>query len=248
MNKEQNGVSMKLYQLDELKRGIFKSRPNRYIAQVMIDGHLETVHVHDPGRLKELLWEDNEVIVRYAAHPKRKTDWDMIAAKKEDEFVLIHSGIHRYLAENLLRDDTIEPFGHLNQLKAEVKAKHSRFDFYAIDDQETPIWIEVKGCSLSVNGLALFPDAPTVRGTRHIEELISLKREGARAGLIILVLSQSQLFAPKKDTDPKFHETFYRALEEGVEIHPLRIDFDAEKGRFEYVGEIPIKNPSGLMD
>jgi len=226
--------------LGELKTGIFKTRPNRYIAEVVIDGVLETVHVHDPGRLKELLYEDNKCLVRYAASEKRKTDWDMIAAEKDGEYVLIHSGYHRYIAEALLTSPEWTPFEAVYPYKAEVKAGQSRLDFCLIDEASKRIWVEVKGCSLSERGVAKFPDAPTIRGRRHLEELITLKAAGDRAAVIIIVLSDAKCFVPKKDTDPEFYETFYRAMRCGVEVYPIRVSIDTKKQVLVYEGPIPV--------
>jgi len=230
---------MTVYEFKDLQLGRFIERPNRYLSKVEVDGRIETVHVHDPGRLKELLYEGNEVLVRYCPSPTRKTSWDMIAAKKEDEYVLVHSGIHRYISTAILENPELNPFGPMSDLKAEVKVGQSRIDYYGVIIGEAPIWIEVKGCSLSIDGTAMFPDAPTVRGARHLEELISLKQQGKRAGVLILVLSEATQFSPKWDTDPVFADIFYKALEVGVEIHPVRVSL-LPSGEMRYLGEIPI--------
>lgn len=231
---------MKLYHIDDIVEGIFIERPNRYLAEVDIAGKRSVVHVHDPGRLKELLYLGNRCLVKYAASEKRKTEWDMIAAYKDDEFVLVHSGIHRYLAEAILRNADINPFGGFEQIKPEAKYGKSRIDFLAKTLQTgEDIWVEVKGCSLSIDGIAKFPDAPTERGTRHLEELIEIKASGARAGVLLLVLSNARAFIPNKETDPKFYKTFYKALAAGVEIKPVRIALN-HAGDFIYMGEIEI--------
>ena len=237
---------MTLFKVEDLIKGKFIARPNRYIADVEIDGKIETVHVHDPGRLKELLFENNEVLVKYVASETRKTSWDMIAAKKENEFVLIHSGYHRYIAEAILKHPKLNPFGEFETLKAEVKYGKSRIDFKGnIMNTQTKVieelWVEVKGCSLSEDKVAMFPDAPTIRGTRHLEELIEIRNHGARAGVLLLVLSDADLFVPKIDTDPKFYEAFYRAIDSGVEIHPIKVLLSSS-GDLNYFGTVPIKD------
>lgn len=238
---------MALIKIDGLKEGVFIDRPNRYLANVQIDGEVVLVHVHDPGRLKELLYAQNRCLVKHVPSDKRKTQWDMIAAQKADEFVLVHSGYHRYIAEAILKDAEINPFGVFSTMKAEAKYGHSRIDFLAQvekkhgDPQTETIWVEVKGCSLSEEGVAKFPDAPTVRGTRHLEELMCIRASGERAGVLLLVLSNAQLFVPKRDTDPKFYDAFYRALENGVEIHPIKVLLKPT-GELEYKGPVPIKD------
>jgi sugar fermentation stimulation protein A len=236
---------MALIKIDNLKEGVFIDRPNRYLANVMIDGEVVVVHVHDPGRLKELLYPLNKCLVKYVPGDKRKTQWDMIAAQKADDFVLVHSGYHRYIAEAILKDPSLNPFGIFTMMRAEAKYGQSRIDFLAQVEKDRlsseTIWVEVKGCSLSEEGVAKFPDAPTVRGTRHLEELMHIKSAGDRAGVLLLVLSDAQSFVPKRDTDPKFYEAFYRALRNGVEIFPVKVLLKPT-GELEYNGLVPIKD------
>lgn len=233
---------MELLKIDGLKKGTFKARPNRYLSQVMIDGAIELVHVHDPGRLKELLFPENECLVKYAAGGKRKTQWDMIAAKKEDAYVLVHSGYHRYLSEAIIKHPEVSPFKDLQSYQAEVTYGESRLDYRLQTHADEEIWVEVKGCSLSVDGVARFPDAPTVRGTKHLRTLMALKNEGKRAAVLLLILSDAEVFEPNAQTDPTFAKTFYEALSLGVEVYPLQVAIDMQKGSFLYKGILPIRD------
>lgn len=233
---------MTLFEIENLVEAKFIKRPNRYLAICEVAGVETEVHVHDPGRLKELLFEGNKCLVKHAPGPKRKTSWDMIAAKKDSEFVLIHSGYHRYIAEAILKNGDINPFGSFSEMKAEAKIGHSRIDFLAKSNLTgEPIWIEVKGCSLSENGVAMFPDAPTERGTRHLKTLMEIIATGERAGVLLLILSESDVFMPKADTDPKFNAAFYEALDQGVEIFPVKVLLTSE-GKLQYKGLIKIKD------
>ncbi len=232
---------MDLITISDLKKSLFVQRPNRYLADVEVEGVLVKVHVHDPGRLKELLYEGNDCLIRYAAGPKRKTEWDMIAAGGGDGYVLIHSGYHRYIASAILENFEISPFGHLTEIKPEVKFGHSRIDFKLKNAQGEVIWVEVKGCSLSEGGVARFPDAPTVRGTKHLESLISIKEGGERACVFILVLGKAEIFEPNGVTDPLFYDTFYKAMSKGVEMYPLRVELDPGSGVIKYIKTLPIK-------
>ncbi len=230
-----------LLELPELKEGIFIERPNRYLAKVEVDGELETVHVHDPGRLKELLYPENPCYIKWAAAEKRKTDWDMILAKKGGEWILVHSGYHRYIAEAILNLET-SPFGLLSGYQPEVKIGHSRLDFKLQTTSGNVVWVEVKGCSLSVDGLAKFPDAPTDRGRRHLEELMTIVQERKeRAAVLLLILSEAESFEPNYETDPKFYRTFYEALASGVEVYPCNVVYDEEKRAFVYKGILSIE-------
>ncbi|MBS7528047.1 DNA/RNA nuclease SfsA [Fusibacter paucivorans] len=229
-----------VYQFEELIEGIFIERPNRYIAKVAINNAIVTVHVHDPGRLQELLYEGNTCLIKYAASEKRKTDWDMIAAKKNDGYVLIHSGYHRYIAEAILSSSKWTPFDAVYTYRAEVKTFDSRLDFCLMPSENERIWVEVKGCSLSEDGTAKFPDAPTVRGRRHLETLMKLKASGDRAAVLLLILSEAERFVPKRDTDPDFYKTFYEAIAQGVEVYPVKVTFDRQVNGLVYGGMIEI--------
>jgi sugar fermentation stimulation protein A len=223
--------------------GVFKSRPNKFLGTVeLVIGStgrrsIEMVHIHDPGRLKELLYSGNRVLVRRAKPSStRKTKWDLIAAQHNDHndnsdgWVLVHSGFHRAIVESILKNQNISPFGELKDIRPEITVGHSRLDFQLTKTDNEIIFVEVKGCTLIVDGVALFPDAPTTRGTRHLETLMDIKRsgqrQGQRAAVIVLVFrANSRCFAPNRETDPKFAQTFYKAKESGVEVYPIVMRF-----------------------
>ncbi|TDT68042.1 sugar fermentation stimulation protein A [Hypnocyclicus thermotrophus] len=207
------------------KKGIFLERPNRYLSKVKIDNEIIEAHVHDPGRLKELLFENNKVYLQKAINPNRKTKWDVIAADSGDgEKILINSKFHRYISEKILNDFEISPFGKIDSIKAEVKYKNSRID-YLLEKGNKKIWVEVKGVSLSQDKIAKFPDAPTKRGQKHLKELIELKKTGDRTAIMFLILRNSIKFRPKYETDKEFAKLFYLAKEKGVEIYPILLEY-----------------------
>ena len=229
----------KIYEIKCDQKGSFLERPNRFIAQVKLDdGSLETVHVHDSGRIKELLFEGNRVNIKSASNPKRKTKWDMISALSDDgEEILINSAYHRYISENIIRDPEISPFGNIDTLKAEVKYGSSRIDYMLSKDNQN-IWVEVKGVSLSVDRVAMFPDAPSTRAQKHLKELMELLEKGERAAVLLLIFRNSDYFRPKWETDPVFSELFYEAREKGVEIYPVQLEL--RDGSINYKGLLPI--------
>ncbi|WP_320046014.1 DNA/RNA nuclease SfsA [uncultured Ilyobacter sp.] len=229
----------KIYEINCDQKGIFIERPNRFIAQVKLDtGSLETVHVHDSGRIRELLFEGNRVNIKSASNPKRKTKWDMISALSDDgEEILINSAYHRYISENIIRDPEISPFGNIESLKAEVKYGSSRID-YMLTKNGKNIWVEVKGVSLSVDRVAMFPDAPSTRAQKHLKELMELLEKGERAAVLLLIFRNSDYFRPKWETDPVFSELFYEARERGVEIYPVQLELKG--GDINYKGLLPI--------
>ncbi len=205
------------------REGIFLSRPNRFTGIVEIDGKKEMVHVHDPGRLEELLYHENRVLIKRAENTSRKTKWDLIASNHDGKWVFTNSGYHRKISERMMHmlfpDAEIIP---------EVKVGHSRLDFIVKKNGKIA-GVEVKGCTLTENGVALFPDAPTERGRRHLETLINMVEKGKDAMLLVLVFrADSRCFAPNERTDPKFAETFVKAVEKGVEIRPALMEYDGE--------------------
>lgn len=255
--------------------GIVLSRPNRFLAIVDIpekDLRDEKVHVHDPGRLEELLWPGNKVLLKRVEKEGRKTKWDVIAALwpgqpvdepidprdvGEYQWILIHSGYHRAISEQILSRPDICPFGELKTIRSEVKVGNSRMDFLLelkaegeqpndsanvvkeneqngrenlktgrmVDGEVEEIMVEVKGCSLTVDGIALFPDAPTERGRRHLDTLTRLRSSMRTAILILILRRDSECFAPNADTDPKFAETFNEARKAGVEVYPALLEY-----------------------
>jgi sugar fermentation stimulation protein A len=229
-------------------KGIFRTRPNRFlgIVDVLSDSKVitknEKVHIHDPGRLKELLYSGNRVLLKRASNSNRKTGWDILAARAPDDshWVFIHSGYHRTITENILNYHRLSPFGKIIKITPEVTVGHSRLDFLLTKPNHNQIYVEVKGCTLAVNGTALFPDAPTERGTRHLRTLIDLKISGVNSALIILIFRQeAETFAPNSITDPQFSDTFSSVvLEHKIPVYPISLNYDGEK--ISYIRPIPI--------
>ncbi len=219
--------------------GRFVERKNRFLGTVEIEGYgKEEVHVRDPGRLEEILYEGNKVLVKKAKNKNRKTNWDLIAGKVKENWVFVNSGYHREIAERILEDDGISPYSEIEGITPEVQLGDSRIDFL-LEMNEEKLWLEVKGCTLAEDGVALFPDAPTERGKRHVEELRKAMENGDRAALLVLVFrSDAQCFAPKEDTDPEFAEVFRKAVDEGLEVHPMKFGF--QKNTVCFVSEIPV--------
>ena len=212
---------------------ILHTRPNRFIGMVDIPelGLLqESIHIHDPGRLTELLYPGNRMLLRREDKPTRKTKWDLIAARWDDQWILVHAGYHRSITERILSDPSLCPFGEVREVRSEVKVGRSRIDFLLTVRGGSKILVEVKGCTLTIDGVALFPDAPTERGTRHLETLMQQGREGMRTAVIVLIFRKdSTCFRPNAATDPKFADTFRAAMSAGVEIYPLVLSYEDRK-------------------
>ncbi len=225
----------KILEISDVREVVLLQRSNRFLGVVRIDGKEEKVHIHDPGRLKELLYEGNRVLVKRADKDGRKTGWDLIAAMYGDKWILVNSAYHRPISEHIVRDIL---FPGANEVKPEVTVGHSRLDFAVKAGGETT-GIEVKGCTLTENGIALFPDAPTERGRKHLQTLMDMIDRGQKAMLLVLVFrSDSTCFSPNERTDPEFAATFREAVKKGVEVRPFVLNFDGEVVR--QVGEIGI--------
>lgn len=218
--------------------GTFVSRENRFLGKVEISGDVHPVHVRDPGRLEEILYEGNRVLLKEVDDESRKTDYDLIAGKVDDNWILVNSGFHREIAESVLEDEEIAPFENIRSYKAEQMLGDSRMDFF-VKTEWRKIWLEVKGCTLAEEGKALFPDAPTKRGKRHVDELYDVLKEGGDAALLILVFRpDAECFASNEKTDPDFAESFRKAVRNGLEVYPLVFCFD--NGTLFYKKRIPL--------
>ncbi len=204
-----------------IEKGIFLSRPNRFIAQAEINGEAHTVHVKNTGRCKELLTAGAAVYLERSDNPARKTLYDLIAVEKprvnkEPLLINMDSQIPNACAEEWLKKGTL--FSPNAIIRREVTFGKSRFDFY-IEDGERKIFLEVKGCTLENNGIAAFPDAPTERGVKHIKELIACRQSGYEAYILFVIqMKEITRFSPNDTTHKEFGETLRQAQKSGVTV------------------------------
>lgn len=202
----------------EIVHGKFINRLNRFIAEVFVHGIKEKVHIKNTGRLKELLRPGSEVLLELSGNPQRKTNYSLIAVKKGDGWVNIDSQAPNTVAFEALRNGKLTEFGSVERIKREVTYGASRFDLFFEKDAERG-FIEVKGVTLEKDRIAMFPDAPTIRGTKHILELIKAAREGYTAAVLFLIQMKGCLqFTPHEEMDKAFAAAVQRASEEGVRI------------------------------
>lgn len=194
--------------------GIFLSRPNRFIAHVLVDGREEIVHVKNTGRCKELLLPGVTVYLYCAPEGSpRKTKYDLIAVQKGERLINMDSQAPNAVAEEWLRK--ILPHA---DIRREVTFGSSRFDFRIIEGNQTT-FLEVKGVTLERNGTAMFPDAPTERGLKHLRELISCKEQGYGAAVLFVIKMKGiTCFRPNDDTHPDFGRVLRNAQAVGVNI------------------------------
>lgn len=218
-------------QIENLIEGTFLERPNRFtvIFKTKNQENLgETAHLKDPGRLKELLYPGVRLLLRKAPpNTKRKTKFDVIAVFKDNLWVLINSGFHSDLAQELIESGLVSEFKGYEVERREFTFGKSRLDFLLrpVPDSiagSKKMLVEVKGCTLVEDGLARFPDAPTLRGKKHMEELIYAKSQGYESSVLFLVLKEdARLFSPNYDTDPDFSRVLEESQANNVKIIPF---------------------------
>lgn len=204
---------------ENVRKAIFMSRPNRFIAHVLVDEVDTVVHVKNTGRCRELLVPGAEVFLEKAKSNDRKTPYDLITVRKGQRLINMDSQApNRIFAEWV---KTGGGFAECSLLKAECTYKNSRFDFY----YETPSsrgFVEVKGVTLEENGVVRFPDAPTQRGVKHIEELMDAKENGYDAWVVFIVqMNHVSHFEPNDHTHPEFGEVLRKAKACGVRMMAL---------------------------
>ena len=206
---------MKYYNIVE---GVFLNRPNRFIANVLIDGELEMVHVKNTGRCKEILKEGTLVYLERSNNPNRKTKYSLISAYKDDLLINIDSQIPNDVVYSSIYSNRISQLMEVDYLKKEVSYGNSRFDLYYEKGQEKG-FIEIKGVTLEIDGISMFPDAPTERGTKHILELIKSIKEGYKSYIFFLIQMEGiDCFKPNEAMDKKFANALQLAKKEGVHI------------------------------
>ncbi|NMC26928.1 MAG: DNA/RNA nuclease SfsA [Syntrophomonadaceae bacterium] len=212
----------------DMRPARFISRPNRFIAHIEMDGRTETCHVKNTGRCRELLLPGVPLAVQAVESSSRKTKFDLIAVQKGDRLVNIDSQV-----PNRIFREWVTSSGHfpdLMVLKPESSFRNSRFDFY-IRTESQEIMVEVKGVTLEEDGVALFPDAPTERGLKHIADLCSWIEAGHEAYMVFVIqMKDIDYFVPNYATHPDFGQALASAAGRGLKI----IALDCEVG-FDFI-------------
>lgn len=212
-----------VYRFDSpISEALVIDRPNRFIVNVKQNGASRRCHLHDPGRLRELIYPGAKVLVRERSGGS--TECAIVAGHNNSRWILTDSGVHSDVASVFMPEGT----------KKEVKVGKKRLDFLIGDK-----YVEVKGSTLSINGRSVFPDAPTKRGAEHLKLLRKLRNEGHGAMILVLVFrDDTGCFIPNRDTDPEFSREFYSCLNDGVEIRVLR--FRLEGSEIVYSGTLGV--------
>ena len=205
-------------------KGIFKTRPNRFIAEVEVDGKLEIAHVPNTGRCRELLVDDAVVWLKPSDNPNRKTRFSLHFVENKGALVSLYSQQANSIVYDAIVDGKIKELSGYSIHQREKTVGNSRIDIYLASENEE-CYVEVKGVTLIVDGEARFPDAPTERGAKHLKELIKLKKEGIRCCVFFLIQHPiGKFFRPNWENDPNFSQTLNDAYDAGVEILVYRCD------------------------
>ena len=201
----------------EVKRGRFLARPNRFVAHVELEGERVVCHVKNTGRCRELLTSGAAVYLERAENPARKTPYDLIAVEKGDLLINMDAQAPNKVFGEWAAAGRFLP--GLTALRPEFTWEDSRFDF-RLEDHLGPCFVEVKGVTLEQDGLALFPDAPTERGVKHLRGLARAVEQGYRAAVFFVVqMKGPRLFRPNDGTHPAFGQALREAAAAGVGVY-----------------------------
>ena len=220
--------------------GLFRARPNRFIAHVEVEGALEVCHVKNTGRCRELLVPGAKVWLVESGNPARKTRYDLVAVEKQRSggslLVNMDSQAPNRIFGEWAEEGNFRP--GLNLLRPETTFGNSRFDYYWEDSGKRG-FVEVKGVTLEQDGVVRFPDAPTERGVKHLEELMAAKKAGYEAAVCFIVQMEGMKhLEPNDATHPAFGEALRRCAGAGVRIFAL--ECETAPGYVKAVGEIPV--------
>lgn len=231
---------------ENISEGRFISRPNRFIAEVEMQDGRKTVHVKNTGRCRELLVPGAAVYLEKSAAPGRKTDYDLVAVQKDGKIVNMDSlapnrTVHEWIASG-------KYFKDVTLIKPESFYKDSRFDFY-VEAGTRKIYIEVKGVTLEKDRTALFPDAPSDRALKHVEELIEAVGKGFEGYMIFVIqMKGPERFMPNREAQPEFADALQRAKEAGVHILAYDCSVSADEIELCEPVEVELQTKDGLLN
>ncbi|MGN0538604.1 MAG: DNA/RNA nuclease SfsA [Candidatus Fimenecus sp.] len=220
---------------NNIVKGHFIDRPNRFIANCYINGKTEVCHVKNTGRCKELLVKGATVYLQKSDNPSRKTQYDLIAVQKGERLINMDSQFVNSVALEYI------PclFDNIKFIKPEYTYGNSRFDIY-LENETDKIFVEVKGVTLENGGVTAFPDAPTVRGVKHLKELQKAVKEGYKSFVLFVIqMNDVKYFEPNRKTHPEFADELKKAAENGVNL--LAFDCKVKPDSIEIDKRVPIK-------
>ena len=229
--------------LNRTINGTFVKRLNRFEGIVEIDGREEKVHIPNTGRCRELFVPGAQVVLEIRESKTRKTPYEMIMVYKGERLISMDSQAPNRIVEEAVRNGLLEDIGRYEYVKREAFYGNSRFDLLLkkneLSGKDESCYIEIKGVTLEVDGVAKFPDAPTERGARHLLELADACLEGYRAAVIFLIQMENvRYFTPNTQMDERFAEALRVAAEKGVEV--LAYDCKVSESEITISKKIPV--------
>ncbi|ABB15020.1 DNA/RNA nuclease SfsA [Carboxydothermus hydrogenoformans] len=217
---------------------VFCKKLNRFVGEVVLQGEKVLVHIPNSGRLAEILTEGRLVYLREGKNPGRKYQYDLVLAQMPESLVLVDSLLPNKIAQGLLEKGIIKPFSReIDQVAAEQTKGQSRFDF-KVQLRDKTGFIEVKSVTLVEGKYALFPDAPTPRGVRHLEELRALSSQYLTAVVFLICREDAEVFKPNDKCDPYFASALKKAAMAGVYIKAYRLKLDLKGVYFDREMEV----------
>ena len=202
----------------EFIQGHFIERPNRFLSLVRIGDRKVYAHLPNPGRIKELLIPGVPVVLKKEHNPNRKTRYTLILVYKDEMLISLNTMLPNRLAAEAIANGQIGEFQGYQLIRREVQYKNSRFDLL-LSKGETLCFVEVKSATLVEGRTAMFPDAPTIRGTRHVHHLMEAMDEGYEAAVLFVIQrNDADKFTTNDTTDPKFASALRQARDRGVKL------------------------------
>jgi sugar fermentation stimulation protein A len=220
-----------------MEEGIFRERLNRFACRVERRGREETVHLANSGRLREVLRPGCRVLLSPVSSPHRRTAYDLVLASLGGTWVSMDAHLPPALIAEAVLGGRLAPFRDYHRVRREVPLRDSRIDLLLEDG--VPCYVEVKSVTLVEDGVGRFPDAPTLRGRRHVEGLAASVGPGLRAAIVFVVQREdARSFSPNDNTDPVFGHALRRAAVQGVGVYAFRCRVTPEE--IEIDAEIPV--------
>jgi len=218
-------------------RGTFVNRPNRFIANIEVENNLCVCHVKNTGRCTGLLYEGCEVYVQDKRSENRKTGFDLISVRKGDRIINIDSQIPNQLAFDYVKNGGL---GFIPEdIRREVTYKDSRFDIYAKKLDGTKCFIEVKGVTKENDNVVCFPDAPSARAVKHVNELVDAMENGYESYILFVIQMENVIkFVPDYEIDPLFSQTLIEANKKGVRV--LAVDSLVKSDEIIINNQVPV--------
>ncbi|HLR20739.1 MAG TPA: DNA/RNA nuclease SfsA [Tissierellaceae bacterium] len=231
----------------EFLKGIFINRPNRFIAEVKLDGEIVKAHVKNTGRLKDLLVPGRKCYLMKAKNPNRKTKYDLISIEREDRYVNLDTQVPNIIVKEAFLNSKVEGWENPDNVESEITIGNSRLDLL-VEKEGKKLYIEIKSVDFLIdNYISSFPGAPTERGRKHLRELKKIVENGDSAMVFFLVVrEEAKAFRPCYEIDKEFSDIFYDVLDNGVEARAYLTEIGYNSLTLK--NQIPILSKDKMME